>query len=318
MISNLTANIPPFKVLKDHRDAIRGIHVDTRYIYSCGKGYVPEGYSFPLDTVFIYDKERDFQIDGMLVGYGQDIFCISSDSSHIFVGGGGGKDLTGYRFSVLRVYDKETQLLKRDDGGDECYAIALTNDDEHLFMGTSDGLIIVSDLATMREIKTLYGHNDALTDAEHLFVDEDYLYAPASKNIIKLWDKKKLEDAATLEGHSGDVTAVITGFGKIVVAYRDGTITFWNKNTREKLVTITAHAGIVHSVVMEGMHLFSSGADKTIKLWNMETSTEMLSFSANGKMATKLGIDSKYLYAGLDDGTLAIWKIGAITDATPL
>ena len=317
MIPNLPANIPPLKVLKDHRDAIRGIHVDDRYLYSWGKGYVPEGHSYPLDMVFVYEKGRDFRLDGMLVGFGQDIFCLTSDSSRIFVGGGGGKDLTGYRFSVLRVYDKETQLLKQDEGGDEYRATALIHDGEHLYMGTSDGTIIVHDIATLREEKTLFGHRDAWTDADHLFVDQEYLYAPGSKKNVKLWDKKTLNDAASLEGHGDDVKAVISGQGRIVAACRDGTITFWDARSREKLVTVAAHVGIVHSIVMEGEHLFTCGADKTIKLWNMQTAREMLSFTANGKMATTLAIDSTHLYVGLDDGSLAIWKIGDIIGAVP-
>jgi hypothetical protein len=301
----------PFKSIKDHSKSVRGIHVDADYLYTWGPGYVPEGQSYPIDTAFIYDKQKSFEMDGMLVGFGQDINCVTSTDDRIVVGGGGGKDLTGYRYSVLRLYNKKTQLLEHDWGGDEYRVTSLLADEKYVYASTSDSTLIVHDKATMREIKTIYDNVDRSPETP-LGSDSSRFFFEARDGSIQGWGKATLAREISLKIDGGVVSQMIVKDGIIYTADVSGNIITWNAITGAVITTTRACDGAVHGMTMFGQVLFTGDAGGMITGWDTRGFRKVV-ILAGGKGAIKMiKSDERYLYASIDGGIVAIWDIADV------
>ncbi len=290
-----------------------GIFVDDRYFYTWGPGYVLEGDSYPKDTVYIYDKKRAFAFDGMLVGHGQDITCVASDPTRIFVGGGGGKDLTGYRYSVLCTYDKTTQLLQDDEGGDEYRAVSLLYDGTHLFMGTDDGLIIVHKWGPALEYFTLWPEKTR-TCAEVLFADEAYLYSAGNNGSLISWEKDKFVYKGEWLGHANQISRIIGSKINLISGDSGGEIIIWDAKSGNQLTRWKAHTGRINGLTLQGSHLFSCGQDQLIKIWNVDNHKELSALQHHPAPVIALEIDDSFLYAGYADGVIDAWEISKVIE----
>lgn len=301
----------PLHILKDLVKHGKGIHVDADYLYAWGPGYIPEGYSYPIDTVFIYNKHESFELDGMLVGFGQDIYCVASTDNRIIVGGGGGKDLTGYRYSVLRLYNRETQLLEQDWGGDEYRVTSLFVDEKHVYAGTSDSELLIHDKDTMRQVKSLYRFPDQ-TAGKHIAVDGSWLYGGTMDGAILAWNKATFDQAASLKAGSSLVTHVITRDGIVYAADESGTIYSWKASTRTQLASARVSNGWVRGLVVHGQHVFTGDKTGKISAWNADDFQNVLSFSSGDGAITGLLADERYLYTSKDDGAVQVWNIADV------
>ncbi len=308
----LIRKLAPAFTLSDHKNKVVGITSDESYLYTCGPGFVPEGYSSPVDTVFIYSKEHAFSIDGMLVGFGQDIRCVGSDANWIFSGGGGGKDLTGYRYSALRVYDKKTQLLHDDWGSDEYWVTSVLSDGVHLFAGTSDGSIDVYDAATLRSIKSLYRH-DGWAGVTRLGSDDAYLYSAASGKTIVLWDKKKLELARSLDGGGCMLVDLCIGNECIVAATDDGHVLGWTRDGYAPLGNARVRGNGPNHVAAIGDGIAVGGGGLVVQVLSSPGLQELRAFTTGESPITALHADASFLYVGHQDGSVGIFDMPAIT-----
>ncbi len=307
-------NIPPTKEFRDHVKSLRGIFVDDRYLYTWGPGYILEGDSYPKDTVYIYDKKRDFALDGMLLGHGQDIACVASDDKHIFVGGGGGKDLTGYRYSVLCTYDKTTQLLQDDAGGDEYRAVSLFNDGSNLFMGTDDGRIIVHELDTLRELMTIWPENTRM-ESGVLFASETNVYSGSSMGNLIAWKKGNFKLQGSWPGHAKGMSRIVGDKTRLFSGDWSGEIIAWDTDTHTPLARWSAHTGRVQGLAFQGFYLFSCGGDDhLVKVWDAEKYKEFQAVQHHTARVIALAADGVYLYTGYEDGVVAAWQLSHILE----
>ncbi len=310
----MATDIPPTKIFHDHVKKLGGIFVDDQYLYTWGPGYIPERDSYPKDTVYIYDKERGFALDGMLLGHGQDIRCVASSTKYIFVGGGGGKDLTGYRYSVLVTYDKTTQLLRSDDGGDEYYAESLFNDGSYLFMGTSDGRIIVHELDSLREFMTIFPHNTKMSSTV-LFADEVNVYSGGSTGNLIAWQKGKWKLQGRWPGHAKGMSRLIGDKTHLFSGDWGGEIIAWDLDIHAPRAKWSAHAGRVQGLALQGAHLFTCGGDDhLIKVWGADSFHELVVMQHHPASIIALVADETFLYAGYADGIVVAWEISQILD----
>ncbi len=297
---------PPCKILNDHPKKVGGIHVDADFVYTWGPGYVPDGYSSPIDTVFIYDKRKGFVLDGMLVGFGQDIYCATSTGERIVVGGGGGKDLTGYRFSVLRLYNKETQLLEQDWGGDEYRVTSLFADEKYVYAGTSDSALLVHDKATMKEIKSVYDFVDR-SPGTHATADGPRLYCGAGSGTVKVWSKATWAPEPPLKSDGSIITHVIAKDGRVFGVDESGNAIAWNAGTQAATSCIHACDGPARGMALSGRHVFIGDSSGTITGWNAGDLRKAFSFAERKVPITALHADDRHLYASYDDGAVLVW-----------
>ncbi|MBN2150833.1 MAG: hypothetical protein JW839_05295 [Candidatus Lokiarchaeota archaeon] len=301
----------PHKILKDHQKDVRGIHVDADFLYTWGPGYVPDGRSSPVDTVFVYDKKREFAMDGMLVGFGQDILCATSTSDRIVVGGGGGKDLTGYRFSVLRLYNKETQLLEQDWGGDEYRVTSLFADDGYVYAGTSDSWLLVHDKATMREVKTIRDFVDQ-SPGTHVAADGSCLYCGAPDGAVRVWSKATWTPEPPLRSDAGMMTHVIVNDNRIYGADGSGNLVVWNASTPMATSCFRACDGPARGMALSGKHAFIGDARGTISAWDAGDLRKTLSFVGRKVPIAGIHADDQHLFASYEDGAVLVWAIAEL------
>nr|MDO8083417.1 hypothetical protein [Candidatus Sigynarchaeum springense] len=301
----------PRKILADHPKRVSGIHSDADFLYTWGPGYVAEGNSYPTGTVFIYNKQKNFKLDGMIVGFSQDIYCAISTDDHIIVGGGGGKDLTGYRYSVLRLYNKETQLLEQDWGGDEYRVTSLFADEKYVYAGTSNSTLLVHDKATMREIKSIYHFVDQ-SPGTHIASDKSRLYCGAGNGTVKAWSKETWTPGPSLESGGGMITHVIARDGRVFAADESGNVIAWNAGDLVATLCIHACDGPVRGMTLSGQHVFIGDASGTISGWNTSDFQKVLSFEGGKVAISVLHADDVHIYSGCDDGAVLVWDVAEI------
>jgi WD40 repeat protein len=307
----LARNPAPFKIIKDHVKNVRGIYVDGDYLYTWGPGYVPEGSSYPLDTVFIYDKLKSFEMDGMLVGFGQDIYCVTSNDRFIVVGGGGGKDLTGYRYSVLRLYNKETQLLEQDWGGDEYRVTSLFADEKYVYASTSDSMLIVYDKPTMREIKTIYDIVERSPETP-IASDDSRFYFGSRDGKVQACNKVTFAYESSLMVDGGEITHMIAKDGFVYIASARGNIIAWNPATKAVTANVQACDRGVRGMTFVDRYLITGDTSGTISGWDTRGFQKALSFATEKGIITALRADDRFIYASKDDGTVIIWNISDV------
>jgi WD40 repeat protein len=91
---------------------------------------------------------------------------------------------------------------------------------------------------------------------------------------IIIWDFKSGEKAATLAGHTSEVTSLAfhRDGKKLASASEDGTVRIWNIDARKESAILRDHKGPVLAVAFspDGKTMATGGDDKTIRLWDVK------------------------------------------------
>jgi WD40 repeat protein len=98
----------------------------------------------------------------------------------------------------MRVYDRATQLLLHDWGGDEYRVTSMFFDGKYLYAGTSDGVLNVHDKQTLREVKSIYGYEDGAA-SNQVASNGSWLYSGGRKGSVRTWDMQTFKPGNDLE-----------------------------------------------------------------------------------------------------------------------
>ena len=119
----------------------------------------------------------------------------------------------------------------------------------------------------------------------------------------------------TLEGHTGDVTAVaVTPDGRYAISGSwDKTLRVWDLARGEAVHTLKGHRDLVYAVAVtpDGRHVVSGSADKTLKVWDLVRGEAVHTLRGHeGKVrAVAVTSDGRYAISGSRDETLRVWDL---------
>ena len=176
--------------------------------------------------------------------------------------------------------------------------------------------------------KTLSGHADRVFAIS--FSPGGRTIATASAdNTIRIWDVESGEVLKILEGHEGDVTAVVfsnrlwasTGSplppppplvgGIVASASTDETIKLWNTETSEEIRRFLGHSGEVRDIDFspDSKLLVSGGSDRLLKIWEVETGRELATLEGHEDTVLSVAFspNGKYIASGSMDNTIRLW-----------
>jgi WD40 repeat protein len=125
----------------------------------------------------------------------------------------------------------------------------------------------------------------------------------------------KAEEARTLKGHTGAVTAVAFSpdGGTLVSASTDATLKLWDVKNGELRSTLTGHSGAVLCAAFshDGKTLASGGDDSNVLLWDVAAGKVVAKLSAHGSKVKCLAFSPSgaQLATGGEDMTICLWNV---------
>jgi len=145
-----------------------------------------------------------------------------------------------------------------------------------------DRNLILWDLTTGRELRTLTGHTNDVSSVA-FSPDGKYALSGSWDQNIKLWDVETGKEIRTFLGNNtGRVNAVAFSPDgiHIISAARDNTIRLWDVATGREISKFSGHEGDINTVAFanDAKSFISGGSDGTIRRWDTKTGKEIAQF----------------------------------------
>ncbi|MCL4299146.1 MAG: helix-turn-helix domain-containing protein [Anaerolineae bacterium] len=144
--------------------------------------------------------------------------------------------------------------------------------------------------------------------------DGALLAAGTSTGQVWLWRVADRTLLATLEGHTGQVIAVVLAAngGLLASGGADGTVRLWETNTRRLLATLEGHTGGVWGVALsaDGELVASGSQDGTVRLWETSTGRPLATLPGHigGAWNVALSADGRLVVSGDGGGMVRLWE----------
>jgi WD40 repeat protein len=129
------------------------------------------------------------------------------------------------------------------------------------------------------------------------------LAASGGDHTLRLWDAGTGALLATLEGHTGPVTAcAISNDGaRILSASDDLTLRVWDSETEALIATLKSHTGPITACAFypDAERILSTSEDQTLRVWDAETGVALGAYYHSGGLkALAVGPEGRGVVAG--------------------
>jgi len=193
-------------------------------------------------------------------------------------------------------------------------SIAFTQDAR--LMATASWKIIISDLSSGEELKTLIGHSVSEYVYSVAFSHNNKLLASASSDrTIKIWDVKSGQELKSLSGHTQSINSVHFNNSDTILASAssDGTIRLWDVAKGHLIKTFKADKNGVNTIAFspDGKYIAAGGWAMTIAMWDVEQMKEVRKFVGHEYCVNGLSFspDGKTLASASWDKTIKLWNV---------
>lgn len=181
-----------------------------------------------------------------------------------------------------------------------------------LATGDPDGVIRLWDAASLRELRTLKGH-ERIVRSVRWSPDSKRLASASEDGTARVWLATQQREAVTLKDSPGDVTALAWAPDghKLAWGGEDGTVTVTDSLKQLRLLTLPAHQGAVSSLSWsrDGTELVTGcKQDGTVKKWRITDGRKLLDFNAQQAYWSP---DGQWLAVINSDGAAEIWDSAA-------
>ena len=192
-----------------------------------------------------------------------------------------------------------------------------------LATGSIDETIVLWEVATGRELRTLRGHTWAVADVA-FSPDGRFLASGSADKTVKLWDVASGRELRTFTGHSRVVELVVFSpdSRSLASGSADHTIKLWGVATGRELRTLVGHTGSIAAIAFspDGSRLISGGEDQTVKLWDIASGQCIRTWAAHAGEFTSVAFstDGRWVAAGSANKTVKLWDMTTEREAITL
>ena len=194
-----------------------------------------------------------------------------------------------------------------------CTSLILSRDGEDLYCASQEKSIYCWKYHDFSLIKTFKGHSLKIT-SETISQDTCFLVLADEDIIITVWDLISSKRAASLEGHTGLIQALImTSDNTIISASKDKTIGIWSVYENRLLTRLQGHTAGVNALALslDETLLISSSDDHSIRLWNLLTKKQIRKYDTKTDIihALYMNLDGKSFLSGGKERKIHLWSL---------
>ncbi len=189
-------------------------------------------------------------------------------------------------------------------------SLAFNNNHTRLVSGSEDKTVRVWDIADAKfpELLKYSGHDAAVRAVA--FADTATVLSAGSDKQIHQWNMADGKIVRSMEGHAGDITALMVSATVVASASLDGTIRLWNKSNGELIRTIEHSSPVKHiALSVDNTKIASWGDDKQLKLWQ-QADGMLLKTVAEASDLTSLAFSpNSQQLAATDGNNVHAWQV---------
>jgi hypothetical protein len=206
----------------------------------------------------------------------------------------------------------------------ECFVYAMARYGNHMWVGYSDGWMVIFDARTRKVVQEMKAHVGAVNC---MIVINDYVFSGGNDWQIVQWDPitmaKRSAPYGQLSGHQNAVRCFATDGTYLYSGGDDYSIRCWElESTYERASPwpIVMHGDSVRAICVNEVYLFSSSMDGTVKVWNTQTAQLIRELDHESNAVNTLALDpsSGRIWAGTTGGLIRIWDANTLSPVAEL
>lgn len=213
--------------------------------------------------------------------------------------------------STLHTSSRPELVLQRGHSqGVTCAAFA--PDGTWVASGAADNTILIWQLPSGRQLRTLSGHRGPIRSVA-ISVNGELLASGSNDRTIKIWNVDKGTDTLTLSGHTGSINSLaFSPNGQwLASGGSDKTVRIWNLTTGKQIESLNDHPAAVDVVAFShnGESLASS-AGKEVQVWDVKKWQDPRTFKRHSAAVTAITFsnDGNAIASASADGVVLVWK----------
>ncbi|XP_064610459.1 LOW QUALITY PROTEIN: E3 ubiquitin-protein ligase TRAF7-like [Liolophura sinensis] len=215
-------------------------------------------YSGSQDCNIIVWDIVNFEQEKVIEAHGNPVCTLAAARGMLFSGS----------LKVIKVWDAQTHILKREITGLNHWVRALVANETYLFSGSYQ-TIKIWDLETLECVQILETSGGSVYS---IAISTQHILCGTYENCIHVWEAGTYKQGVTLVGHSGTVYALavmdtVNSGTKVFSASYDRSIRVWSMDNMICSQTLARHEGSVACLAVARGRLYSGAVDSTVKVW---------------------------------------------------
>jgi len=196
-------------------------------------------------------------------------------------------------------------------------SLAFSTDGKHALSGGMGGSIMLWEISSGREIRSLKGHSEQVNSLA-FSPDGKRALSGSKDSNIKLWDLSSGREIRSFKGHSVGVTSVaFSPDGRYALSGGNNrTLKLWDLSSGRELHSFRfwGHFSPGESTISpDGKYALSGGWEGILKLWDLSSGREIRSFRGSPFSISSIAFspDGKYALSGRYDEALTLWDLSS-------